>query len=105
MLLIYLFCFVQLIDKLYSNSQTFGDSSIDISTLLYQFFDEYITQKLEQNANVIVSINGNNRQKFYQITSIKLYSRCNMTRKFRKMSIDTYNGVYYTIFQYLTSHY
>ena len=80
----------------------FGNSNINVSQLLFKYLDKYISNELSQKYNRNFTINTINRSNYYIIESVTLYGRCNMTRKFRKMSLDTTTGMLVLFFTSLT---
>ena len=77
----------------YSKSEQFGDSTVDLSSLLFSYFDKYLTNRLRKKYhNYNICINMKNRSKYYSIQNVKIYRNCIVTRKFRKCIIDSNYG-------------
>ena len=59
----------------------FGSSQIDLTSNLFSYFDNYFS-----NQNKIC-IDLNNQNDYYTIYNVKIYGKCEITRKFRKCTI------------------
>ena len=80
-------------DVSYRKSEMFGDLCVDLKRSIFDYFDNHYTTRYSKKFNHYhMFINSSNRDKYYSLSSVKIYRICTMTRKFSECKIDSRFG-------------